>query len=94
MVPTFTASVTLLEAVPLSGLKVSHEALSVALQLSVPVPLLVIVNVLLLGLTPAVVLKAKLVELRAMLGPVVEMTRLTGTVTGVAPVAVIVIKAG
>ena len=67
---TSTETVTLLGAVPLVELRVSQAASSVAVQVNVPVPPLVIDRVWLAGLTPAVVLKVKLVGLSTMLGPV------------------------
>ena len=66
----FTETVTLLGAVPLAELKFSQVALSVAVQLSVPVPPLVIASVWLAGLEPLwAALKLKREGLTAMDGP-------------------------
>ncbi len=64
-----TETVSVDGAVPLAGLTLSQGALSLAVQLSVPPPVLVMLSVWLAGLLPpAVAVKLRLVGLTPMVG--------------------------
>ena len=81
--------------VPEAGLSVNQAALSLALQLKVPPPVLLMLTVWVAGLAPpCVAVKAKLAGLALMAGgtEAAVTVNVTGTVTVVAPVAVCVIK--
>jgi hypothetical protein len=85
-----TVSVTAPFPVPEAGLSVNQAALSLALQLSVPPPVLLMVTVLVAGLAPPwVAPKERLVGLAPIAGGTgaVETVNVTGTVTVGAPVA-------
>ena len=80
--------------VPEAGETVNHAALSLADQLKVPPPVLLTLRVWVAGLAPPwVAAKAKLVGLAPMAGGTgaAATVKVTGTVTGVAPVAASVI---
>ena len=77
---------------PEVGFTLNQLALSDALQLRLPPPVLVIVTDWLAGLAaPCVAVKLRLVGLTPMLAGAVVTVKLTGTVTEVAPVAASVI---
>src|SRR5262245_28239510 len=92
-----TEAVSVEGAVPLAGVTVSQGALSLAVQLSVPPPVLVMLIVRFAGLlSPTVAVKLRLAGLTPMVGCCggAELTvKVTGTLTGVlmAPVALMVI---
>ena len=70
------------------GFKLNQLALSETFQLRLPPPLLVILKDWLAGLAaPWVAVKLRLAGLTAMLAGAVVTVKVTGTVTGVAPVA-------
>jgi hypothetical protein len=82
-VPVVTLSVTAPFPVPDVGLSVNQVALSLAVQMSVPVPVLLMLKVWLAGLAPpCVAVKERLVGL----------TPMTGSTTGGAPAGVKVVR--
>ena len=90
MAPVATLAVTVPLPVPEAGLSDNHVALSLVLQLKVPPPVLLMVKVWVAGLAPAGAVKDRLVGLAPMAGGTGAAVTIndTGTVTGVAPVAV------
>ena len=84
-----TVSVTEAFPVPEAGDNASHAVLSLADQLKVPPPVLLIVKVWAAGLTPAWAVKVKLAGLAPMAGATgaAVTVNVTGTVTEEAPVA-------
>jgi hypothetical protein len=88
-VPVVAVSVTAPLPVPEAGLSVNHAALSLALQLKVPPPVLLMVKVWAVGLAPARAVKEKLAGLAPMAGGrgAVVTVNVTGTMTEEAPVA-------
>ena len=92
-VPVTTLRVTVPLPVPDAGESVNHAALSLAVQLSVPPPVLLMLTVWVAGLMPPwVAAKEKLVGLAPMAGGTgtVVTVNETGTMTGEAPVALTV----
>jgi len=92
-VPVLTVSVTAPFPVPEAGLSLNQAALSLAVQLSVPPPVLLMLKVWVAGLVPpCVAAKERLVGLTPMAGGTgaVVTVNVTGTVTEDAPVAFIV----
>jgi hypothetical protein len=88
-----TDTVVVEGAVPDVGLTLSHVALSLAVQFSVPPPVLVMFKDWFAGLAPPAAVKLKLVGLTPIVGEAAALTvNVTGTVTGVlvAPAALIV----
>ena len=83
----FTVNVMGAFPVPEDGDNASHAALSLADQLKVPPPVLLIVKVWAAGLTPAWAVKVKLVGLAPMAGATgaAVTVNVTGTVTEEAP---------
>src|SRR5215831_15222028 len=76
--------------VPAAGLRVSHAALSLAVQLKVPLPVLLRLTVWAAGvLPPCCAVKDRLVGVAPIAGGTgaAVTVKLTGTMTGVAPVA-------
>ena len=89
-VPVVTVAVIVPFPVPDDGLTVSQAALPLALQLKVPPPVLLMLTVWAEGLAPPCwAVKDRLVGLAPMAGGTgaVVTVKVTGTVTGVAPVA-------
>jgi hypothetical protein len=93
-VPVAAVSVTAPLPVPEAGLSVNQAALSLAVQLKVPPPVLLMLTVWDAGLAPPwVAVKERLVGLAPMAGGMgaAETVKVTGTETVVAPVALRVI---
>ena len=88
-VPVLTVNVTGAFPVAEAGDNVNQETLSLADQLKVPPPVLLIVRVWAAGLTPAWAVKEKLAGLAPMAGATgaAVTVNVTGTVTEEAPVA-------
>ena len=88
--PVLALNVTAPFPVPEAGLNDNHAALSLAIQLSVPPPVLAILKVWVAGLAPpCVAVKVKLVGLAPMVGGTgaVVTVNVTGTVSEEAPEA-------
>jgi uncharacterized membrane protein len=82
-VPLVTLSVTTLFPVPEAGLSVSQEALSLAVHVSVPLPVLLMLKVWGAGLAqPIIAVKERLVALAPMAGGVTGGGVTGGGVTG------------
>ena len=85
-----TLSVTAPFPIPEAGLSLNQAALSLAVQLSVPLPVLLMLKVWVAGLAPpCVAVKERFVGLAPMAGGTgaVVTVNVTGTVTEEAPVA-------
>ena len=96
MVPVVAVRVTVPVPEPEAGLRPSHAALSLALQVKVPPPVLRIVSAWAAGLLPPCwVVKEKLVGLAPIAGGTEAgvTVKETSTVTGLAPVALMVTAA-
>ena len=86
-VPVVTLTVTVPLPVPEAGLTVNQGVVSLALQLKEPPPVLLRLTVCVAGLLPpCCAVKERLVGLAPITGAAVTV-KVTGTVTGVAPVA-------
>ena len=89
MLPVATLAVTVPFPVPEAGLSDNQVALSLALQLKVPPPVLLMVKVLGAGLAPAWAVKDRLVGLIPKAGGTgaAVMVKVTGIVIDAVPVA-------